>query len=115
VLGRGDAVVGQVGEQVPQHLLLEVELEGLLPAHDLARQPLVALRGEAEGHRRQVAVEAGPGHERHEQQVRQQVLEREPDGDEELERPGRDGVDELGDPKHERGHRGSFLHASSRG
>jgi hypothetical protein len=124
VLGRGDAVEGEVLEQTAEHLLLEVELEGLLPAHHLARQHvvehlgdqrgdavpapeplvdpglhdrhvrlvlleeeldgleaeghvprLVALRREAEGHRRQVTVERGARHERHEQQVGQQVLE----------------------------------------
>ena len=47
---------------------------------------LIGLRGEPERHRRHVAVEAGAAHERHEQQVGEQVLEAEGDGDQELER-----------------------------
>ena len=138
---RADPVVLQVREEPLEHLLLHVELERLLPAHDLLRehvvhhrrdqaeQPvpapeplvdpvlddrdvalvllehelddleperhvpaLVALRGEAEGHRGQVAVEARPAHERHEQQVGQQVLEAERDRGQELERAGRNAV-----------------------
>ncbi|MPM30201.1 hypothetical protein SDC9_76749 [bioreactor metagenome] len=141
---RADAVEGEVGEEAVHHLLLEVELERLLPAHHRARQHvvehrgdqagdpvappeplvdpllddrhvglvlledeldrlqtqghvarLVGLRREAEGHRRQVAVEAGGRHERHKQQVGEQVLEREPDRDQELERAGAQRVVEV--------------------
>nr|WP_253272643.1 hypothetical protein [Arsenicicoccus sp. oral taxon 190] len=139
------AVVGEVGEEAVHHLLLEVELEGLLPAHHRPRQHvvehlgddrgdavappeplvdpllhdrhvglvlleqeldglqaeghvpgLVRLRREAEGHRRQVAVEGRRRHERHEEQVGQQELEGEPDRDQELEGAGRQGVVEEG-------------------
>src|ERR1035437_890161 len=38
---RLDAVEGEVREEPLQHLLLKVELEGLLPAHHLARQHVV--------------------------------------------------------------------------
>ena len=141
VARRLDPVVLEVLEEAVHHLLLEVELEGLLPAHHPLREHvvhhsrdegdeaiaapeplveprlhdgevvlvlleheldgleaeghvprLVGLRREPEGHRGQVAVERGPGHEGHEQQVRQQVLEREPDGDQPLERARRQRV-----------------------
>ncbi len=71
-------------------MLLEQELDDL----DAERHvpALVRLRREAKGHRRHVAVIGGARHERHEQEVRQQIFEGEADRDHELERPRGAGV-----------------------
>ena len=53
---------------------------------------LVGLGREAEGHGAHVAVVGRARDEGHEQQVGQHIFEREADGDDELERPGADGI-----------------------
>ncbi|MNC18110.1 hypothetical protein D3C75_660050 [compost metagenome] len=80
-------------------ILLEHELDALEAEGHVPR--LVGLRREAEGDGGHVAVVGGAGHERHEQQVGQHVLEAEADGDHELERAGSHGVVEE-----RTGHRG---------
>jgi hypothetical protein len=46
VARRPDAVEVQVGEQAAEHLVLEVELEGFLPAHHRLGKHVVHHRGD---------------------------------------------------------------------
>ena len=57
---------------------------------------LIGLGGETEGHRRHIAIKGSAGHEGHEQQVGQHVLERETYRHHELEGAGTARVVEEG-------------------
>ncbi|MNG21574.1 hypothetical protein D3C84_1059610 [compost metagenome] len=65
-------------------MLFEQELDHFKAQGHVPR--FVGLGGEAEGDRGHVAVERGAGHERHEQQVGQHVLERKRNRREKFER-----------------------------